>query len=118
MNKHTINLPKLARAWGSDTFHSVLKAEIEALGEDKLPLQQGLSQSSYVSDSGYSIMPICEQESEGMLKAHVGVMYSGIIAGCSCADDPTPVDEINEYCELQVTVDLQSAVTTITLIQG
>jgi hypothetical protein len=118
MNKHTINLPTLARAWGSETFHSVLKAEIEALGEDKLPLQQGLSQSSYVSNSGYRIMPISEQESDGMLKAHVGVMYRGIIAGCSCADDPTPVDEINEYCEILVTTDLRSGVTTFSLFQG
>lgn len=118
MNSGVIRIPSLIDAWQTDAFRSVLKTELEALGENQLPLQQGLSQSSYVSDSGYSIMPISEQVSNGVIQARVGVMYKGIIAGCSCADDPTPVDEINEYCEILVTTDLQSGVTTFSLVQG
>jgi hypothetical protein len=113
-----LKLPALLDAWNTDAFRSVLKAELEALGEDNLPLQQGLSQSSRVSDSGYKVMPISEQDEGDTIKARVGVMYKGIIAGCSCADDPTPVDEINEYCELLVTIDRESATTIFTLIQG
>lgn len=113
-----LKLPALLDAWNTDAFRSVLKAELEALGEDNLPLQQGLSQSSRVSDSGYKVMPISEQDEGDTIKARVGVMYQGIIAGCSCADDPTPVDEINEYCELLVTIDRESATTIFTLIQG
>ena len=115
---HELKLPALLDAWNTDSFRSVLKAELEVLGEDRLPLQQGLSQSSRVSDSGYKVMPISEQDEGDTIKARVGVMYQGIIAGCSCADDPTPVDEINEYCELLVTIDRESATTIFTLIQG
>lgn len=115
---HELKLPVLLDAWNTDSFRTVLKAELEVLGEDRLPLQQGLSQSSRVSDSGYKVMPISEQDQGDRIQARVAVMYQGIIAGCSCADDPTPVDKINEYCELLVTIDRESAKTTFTLIQG
>jgi hypothetical protein len=49
-----------------------------------------------------------------MLKA--GVFYTGIIAGCSCSDDPSPVDEQNEYCDLLFTIDKLTAETQITLL--
>jgi hypothetical protein len=46
----------------------------------------------------------------------VGVFFSGIITGCSCADDPTPVETQNEYCELLFAIDKATAETTITLL--
>ena len=38
----------------------------------------------------------------------VGIFYTGIIAGCSCADDPSPMDTQNEYCEILLTLDRQT----------
>ena len=43
-------------------------------------------------------------------------IISGIIAGCSCADDPTPVDTTTEYCELQLEIDRESAETRVILL--
>jgi hypothetical protein len=45
-----------------------------------------------------------------------GIFYTGVIAGCSCADDPTPVDELNEYCVVQFDIDRMTAETTVRLL--
>jgi len=45
-----------------------------------------------------------------------GLLYNGIIAGCSCSDDPTPTDETNEYCDVLFCIDRQTAKTTVTLV--
>ncbi|MCW9015161.1 MAG: hypothetical protein OQL06_15445, partial [Gammaproteobacteria bacterium] len=55
------------------------------------------------------------ENSENIL-IKTGIFYSGIIAGCSCADDPTPTDEITEYCEVLFEINKQSAETRITLL--
>lgn len=48
--------------------------------------------------------------------AKLGAFYSGITAGCSCADDPTPVDETPEYCELSLVMDLDTGKAQIELL--
>jgi len=92
-------------AWETPDFKAVLKAEIEQLGPDELPLQQGLSTASYATDAGVEAMIISAAREEGVIRAKAGIFYKGIIAGCSCADDPTPVEEQSEYCEMQFEID-------------
>ena len=46
-----IFLPKTVAAYNSKIFEDVFKKEVETLSLNELPLQQALSQSSYVSDS-------------------------------------------------------------------
>ena len=46
-----------------------------------------------------------------------GIFYTGIIAGCSCADDPTPVDEQAEYCEVRLEINKATAATAISLLE-
>jgi hypothetical protein len=46
-------------------------------------------------------MIISRADQPDCIQVKAGLLYTGIIVGCSCADDPTPVDEINEYCEMQ-----------------
>ena len=43
--------------------------------------------------------------------------YSGIIADCSCAADPTPVDDQNEYCEVQIEISKKAAEVTVALLE-
>jgi hypothetical protein len=111
-----ITLSQSLKAWQSDTFIKTFKQEVANLPSSLLPLQQGLSLSSYVSDE--SINPIINNSSETpthiVIKA--GIFYSGIIAGCSCSDDPTPIDTQNEYCELLFNIDKLSAQTSVSLI--
>ncbi|MEZ5541890.1 MAG: hypothetical protein R3F42_07590 [Pseudomonadota bacterium] len=50
-----------------------------------------------------------------MIHARAGLFYTGIIAGCSCADDPTPVEEQAEYCVVDITIDRLTGAATIRL---
>ncbi len=104
------------RAWGGADFEAVLKREIETLGRDDLPLQQGLSGSNYVADSPVTAMIQRVDELENAIRIKAGIFYQGIIGGCSCADDPTPAGENNEYCEVRIDIDKATAATVVALI--
>lgn len=82
-----------------------------------LPLQQGLSRSSHVSGDALEAVVLGAAEEAQCIRVKAGIFFQGIIAGCSCADDPTPVDEQTEYCVLQFDIDKQSADTVVTLIE-
>lgn len=112
----TIRLPNSLNAWGTPAFGAALKQEIEQLDAGQLPLQQGLSASSHVTDRPFQAMIIGASEDAGLLRVKAGIFYTGVIAGCSCADDPTPVNELNEYCVLQFDIDTTTAATTVTLL--
>ncbi len=111
-----INLPEAARCWGTPAFGESLKAEIETLDAAQLPLQDGLSHSSHVSDEPFRAMIIKTRETGSAVEIHLGIFYTGIIAGCNCADDPTPPDPQTEYCELLVTLDTTRGDATVTLL--
>lgn len=111
-----IKLPKSLAAWGSAEFTDIFKAETSLLKHDSLPLQQGLSYSSYVSNDKINTIINNKSETDNNLIIKAGIFYSGIIAGCSCSDDPTPLDTQNEYCEILFKIDKQTAETRISLI--
>jgi hypothetical protein len=111
-----IRLTKALDAWGTPDFTDILKKEVARLDAGQLPLQQGLSASSYAVDNKFDVMIISVSEERGFLRVKAGVFYAGIIAGCSCADDPTPVDELSEYCELRLDIDMATAETTVALL--
>jgi hypothetical protein len=111
-----IRLDKSLRAWGQADFEAVFKREIVELGADDLPLQQGLSSSNYVAESPITVMIHRVAETEDAIRIKAGIFYQGIIGGCSCADDPTPVGENNEYCEVQIEIDKANAATAVALI--
>jgi hypothetical protein len=111
-----IRLSKSLLAWGTPEFEAVLKTEIESLDADQLPLQQGLSVSSHVADAKHTAIILNVADDDRMIRAKAGICYAGIIAGCSCADDPTPISENPEYCVVQLVIDKQTAATNIILI--
>jgi len=111
-----IRLPDALKAWGTPGFEAILKREIEQLDAALLPLQQGLAVSSHVTDRPFQAMVISVREDTGMIHAKAGIFYTGVIAGCSCADDPTPIDERNEYCVVQFDIDRATANTTVRLL--
>ena len=113
----TIRLSAALRAWGTPAFNEVLKREIEQGDHAWLPLQQGLSSGSHVVDGGLSVMVISTSETAATIHVKVGVFYASILAGCSCADDPTPVGELSEYCELMVEIDKAGAGTTVRIAE-
>lgn len=102
-------------AWGTPAFADVLKRELAGQAS-ALPLQQALSACSAALDSDIEVMLIGAREESGRIQAKVGVFFSGIVAGCSCADDPTPVAPQAEYCELLLAIDKTTAAAAVTLL--
>lgn len=100
-----IRFPRALAARQSASFNTIVKDEIECLDIDLLPLQQGLSRTSHVSSARVSATILRVEEDAGCVRVKAGLFYAGIIAGCSCADDPTPVDELAEYCEVWFEID-------------
>ncbi len=115
-NYAMFNLSSSLAAWNTPSFKAVFSQEVCSLDPSLLPLQQGLQNSSYaISDKlSVAILNIEEDTSNIMVKA--GLLYNGIIAGCSCADDPTPTDETNEYCDVLFRIDKRTAESSVTLI--
>lgn len=103
-------------AWGTPGFEAMLKQEIRRLDPAQLPLQEGLARSSHVTDRPFEPVVISVHEEPGRILVKAGIFYSGIIAGCSCADDPTPIDEQTEYCVVRFDIDRATADTTVTLL--
>lgn len=112
----TLRLPQVTQAIGTSAFNDVLKMAIEELPRDALPLQQGLRATNYVVDRTISAMILAVADGEHAIGAKVGIFYAGIVAGCSCADDPMPINEENEYCELQLEIDKATGATSVTLL--
>ena len=111
-----IRLDKTLSAWGRPEFVAILKQEIAQLGADHLPLQQGLSKGNFVTAEPVTVMINSVAEMENVIRIKAGILYQGVLGGCSCADDPTTASESNEYCEVQLDIDRTTAETAVVLI--
>jgi len=107
---------KLQHALGDPGFEVTLKKEIEQFDATLLPLQQGLSAGGYALYNQFKVMIIGVSESDNHLRVKAGIFYHGVIAGCSCADDPSPTDVTTEYCEVMFEIDRASGGATVALL--
>ena len=112
-----IKLTKALKAWKTPDFENVLKAEMQKINPELLPLQQALSQSSYVTGGDISVVILKVTETADIIRAKTGIFYAGIIAGSCCADDPTPICEETEYCEVQFDIDKKTGEATASLLK-
>lgn len=110
------DLPLSLQAWSSDSFEATFKREICSLDADLLPLQQGLEHSNYAVSDKLAVIILSAEQAGTNINIKAGLFYNGIVAGCNCADDPTPVDETNEYCEIFICIDQGTSNSTIELI--
>lgn len=101
--------------WNSPAFEKALKNDLESLTGKELPLQAGLQHSSYALDNNIKTTILRSEEMADELVIKAGIFYSGIIAGCSCSDDPSPTDELTEYCEVKISIDKKTAAAQIVL---
>ena len=106
-------LPESAAAWGTPEFEDVFRRELGRLGTAELADPE----QAFVAAGGDRPLwrEVAVNEREALVDT--GRIRGRIIAGCSCADDPTPVDEQSEYCEVQVDIDRNTADTLITLLE-
>jgi len=110
-----ISLPDVLIATDEAELKSRLKQALEKIDGVSLPLQQGLTRSSYTDGKDFSVTVLGLTQDSQQIHARVGIFYKGIIVGCNCADDPSPVPELDEYCELELVIDPSSGSTEVTL---
>lgn len=103
-------------ARNTPAFNDIVRREIEQLDAELLPLQNGLTSGGYVVDRPHKAMILNVTEDANRIQVKAGIFYAGVIAGCNCADDPTPVDETTEYCELLFDIDIKTGLTRVTLV--
>ena len=112
-----IRLPESLAAWGSPAFNEIFKKETARLDANSLPLQQGLALSSHVADSPFSVILMNMTDDPVSIQIKAGILYAGIIAGCSCADDPTPISGQTEYCEVMFEINKLTSQATVSLME-
>ena len=111
-----LSLTNSAQAWNTPGFNKALKDEICGLDASLLPLQQALSQSSYTEGNNRDVVILKTEDYNNYILAKIGVFYTGIIPGCACSGDPTPDNEYNEYCELQLKIDKSTGNSEVELL--
>jgi len=109
-----VNLANSLDAWNSAAFDQVLKEEVEGLEIHLLPLHQFMVHGSHLVGDDFTVTILARGESDHCIRVKLGVFFRSVIAGCSCADDPTPVDERAEYGELWCEIDKATAKAVVT----
>ena len=104
-------LPKSLAAWPGDNFSATFCNEVAHLPHGVLPLQQALAMGSHVVERTPKVMLLASSEEPQQLNVKAGVFFNTVLAGCNCADDPTPMDENNEYVELSFHIDRSTGET-------
>jgi len=110
------SLPRTLSAWNTAGFGETFRLEVEQLDADLLPLQQGLSGTSSVADEPFKVILIRATDAGDCIRVKAGVFYAGMLGGCNCADDPTPLEAQPEYCELWFEIDKHSGETRVGLV--
>jgi len=111
-----ISLSRSLAAYGTPEFRTVLKQEIEALDVSQLPLVRGMAGGSVPLAGSVEAMILDISETNASICVKAGIFFRSIIAGCACANDPTPENENNEYCEVELVINRSTAGTAATLL--
>ncbi len=111
-----IKLVETVAARNLPEFNAIIKNEVQSLPPALLPLQEGMTRSSYTTGENFQVMVLNVTQGDAKIRVKMGVFYTGVIAGCNCADDPSTVDEQPEYCELLFIIDTETAQAVVTLL--
>ncbi|MEQ1915858.1 MAG: hypothetical protein ABL856_03950 [Gallionella sp.] len=112
-----LRLTRTLNAKDSTDLAAIFKQELAQFGRDYLPLQQALRQGSSVLDTPLTVLMHDARTDAQQLRIRAGIFYQSVTAGCSCADDPTPLNEHTEYCEVQVLIDTRDARASVMLVE-
>ena len=111
MTKQKICLPQSLKAWQLANFKQQLNAELKTLSLQQLPLQAALQHSSVALIDDLSVIILKSSDTVEAIQLKVGLFYTGMVAGCNCADDPNDASQQleNEYCEVLITLNKSTA---------
>lgn len=111
-----IDLSATLAAWPTPERDATLKRALEGLDAACLPLQQALARGSQVTAEPFQVMVLTTAEPEDGLQAQVGVFFTSLIGGCQCADDPTPLESLPEYAQIEVTIQRETGMAYLRLL--
>lgn len=111
-----IDLSETLTAWPTPEREATLKLALEALDAACLPLQQALARGSQVSAEPFQVMVLTTAETEDGLRARVGIFFTSLIGGCQCADDPTPLEPLLEYAQIEVAIQRETGMAYLRLL--
>jgi hypothetical protein len=100
----------------SDHFNAAFKVAIKSLSLEQLQLQQAVKNGSIALEEGITVMIISQQQNEDLLEIKIGIFFRSIIAGCNCADDPSPVETLEEYAEAWFSISKKDGSFSISLV--
>ncbi len=109
-----LSLPEALSAWDSESFAQTLQEEVERLAPGTLPLDKCLARGDSVDDARLTARVLQYSADEDAVRAKVGIFFTEILAGCSCGEEPMPLDA---YCVLQVRIDRRTAEAVFEAIQ-
>jgi hypothetical protein len=98
----------------SADFDVAFKLAVESLSVEQLQLQHAVKNGSIALADGITVMVISHQQTELFLQVKSGIFFRSMIAGCNCADDPGPMDTLEEYAEVWFSINKKDASFTIT----
>lgn len=114
-----LHLPQILAAWSGSDFAVTVKRELATLDPTALSLQDALVHTSVALDgAGIETILLAAEENDTALALKLGVFFSGVVAGCHCADDPTSIEAQQEYCELCLVIDKKTAASRVMLIDA
>ena len=111
-----IRLNESLAKWPGEDFPQQFCREVAALAFGTLPLQRAMERGSVVLDKPPRVLVLNNQQDNRQLCVRAGVFFNSAIAGCNCADDPTPLDELEEYCELQFVIDIDTGIARVDIL--
>jgi hypothetical protein len=104
-----IFLPQSLATFNRMEFAATIKQELALQDDFAQLLQQTMQFGSCALLDELEIMLNKVEADERQIHIEVGAFYHSIIAGCNCADDPSPVEKNNEYAEIGITIERASA---------
>ena len=111
-----IDLSETLATWSTPEREATLKRALEGLDAACLPLQQALARGSQVTAEPFQVMVLTTAGGEDGLRARVGVFFTSLIGGCQCADDPTPLEPLPEYAQIEVTIQRETGMAHLRLL--
>lgn len=101
------------RQWSSPEFEHALAMAIACMGVEELPLQQALQHGSHALADPIEVIIIEVLADTLGLDIRAGILYTSVIAGCQCADDPTPTSTAQEYCEIRLLIERDTGAANV-----
>jgi hypothetical protein len=100
---------KTIASFNSEDFSKEFKAAVLSLGVSELNLQQAVQLGSVALPENLEVMLLNSCMQDHTLVVRSGIFFRSIIAGCNCADDPTPPNSLQEYAEVSFQIDSRDA---------